>query len=89
MAYQEQFETLMAKISELLEEFFVQCFISGLNEAIKNQVTMFRSNTLAQTMGLALLQEGTMEAILKEVKAFNESGESTVNSMGIRMNQNT
>ena len=89
MAYQEQFETLMAKISRLLEEFFVQCFISGLNEAIKNQVIMFQLNTLSQTTGLALLQEGTMEAILKEVKASNESEESTVNSMGIRMNQNT
>ena len=66
--------------------FFVQCFISGLEEIIKNQVTMFHPSTLSQAIGLALLQEGTMKAILKKVKDSNESGESTVNSMGIRMN---
>ena len=30
-----------------------------------------------------------MEAIFKEVKDSNESGESTMNSMGIKMNQNS
>ena len=79
----------MAKSSGLLEEFFVQCFISGLEEIIKNQVTMFHPSTLSQAIGLALLQEGTMKAILKKVKDSNESGESTVNSMGVRMNQNS
>ena len=47
---------------------------------------MFRTNTLAQTIKLALLHEKTMETILKEVKASNENGDSIVNSMGIRMN---
>ena len=79
----------MVKTSGLSEEFFIQCFISGLKETIKNQVTMFWRNTLTQTIGLALLQEGTMEAIFKEVKDSNESGESTMNSMGIKMNQNS
>ena len=40
-AYQEQFEVLMARVSGLLEEFFVQYFISGLKEVVKNQVIMF------------------------------------------------
>ena len=47
---------------------------------------MFRTNTLAQTIELALLHEKTMETILKEVKASNKNGDSIVNSMGIRMN---
>ena len=46
---------------------------------------MFWLNTLTQTIGLALLQEGTMKEILKEVKDSNESGEITMNSMGIRI----
>ena len=46
---------------------------------------MFWLNTLTQTIGLALLQEGTMKEILKEVKDSNESGESTVNSMEIKI----
>lgn len=66
--YQEQFETLMARTTGLPDEFFVHCFVSGLKEVIKNQVTMFRPTTLPQAIGLALLQEGTMEAIIKEVK---------------------
>ena len=34
-AYQELFEALMAKTSGLSKKFFVQCFISGLEEAKK------------------------------------------------------
>ena len=34
---------------------------------------MFRLNILAQTIELALLPEGIMKAILKEVKDSNES----------------
>ena len=45
----------MARINWLLEEFFVQYFISGLKEVVKNQVIMFWLNTIAQTIGLALL----------------------------------
>ncbi|KAH9735939.1 hypothetical protein KPL71_017914 [Citrus sinensis] len=79
-AYQEQFEALMARTRGLPEDFFVQCFISGLKEAIKNQVTMFQPNSLTQAIGLALLQEGAMEAILKEAKGVNKVGVSTMNS---------
>ena len=46
-AYQKQFKALVAKTSGLSEEFFVQCFISSLEEAIKNQVTMFHPSTLS------------------------------------------
>ncbi|KAL9440941.1 hypothetical protein AB3S75_019589 [Citrus x aurantiifolia] len=59
-AYQEQFEALMAGTKGLPEDFFVQCFISGLKDAIKNQVTMFQPNILTQAIGLALLQEGAI-----------------------------
>ena len=75
----------MAITSGLSEEFFVQCFISGLEEAIKNQVTMLHPSTLSQIIGLALLQEGTMEAILKKVKGSNRNGGITRNTMGTRM----
>lgn len=44
-----------------------------LKEAIKNQATMFQLNKLAQAIG-TLLQERTMEIILKEVKALIEVG---------------
>lgn len=66
--YQEQFEILMARTNGLPYEFFVHCFVSGLKEVIKNQVTMFRPTTVPHAIGLALLQEETMEAIIKEVK---------------------
>ncbi|KAL9426701.1 hypothetical protein AB3S75_033478 [Citrus x aurantiifolia] len=54
-AYQEQFEALMAITKGLPEDFFVQCFISGLKDDIMNQVTMFQPNTLTQAIGLTLL----------------------------------
>ena len=38
-------------------------------------------------MWLALLQQGTMEIILREVKGSNRDGGRTRNSMGIKMNQ--
>ncbi|TXG48807.1 hypothetical protein EZV62_024682 [Acer yangbiense] len=82
--YQEKFEVLMARTNGLLEELFVQCFISGLKDAIKNQVKMFKPSTLTQVVGLALLQEGIMEAIIKEAKGFNRIGMSTVNSIAAK-----
>lgn len=78
--YQEQFEALMARTKGLPEDFFVQCFISDLKDAIKNKVTMFQPNNLTHAIGLAVLQEGAMEAILKEAKGVNKGRVSTVNS---------
>ena len=76
--YQEQFEALMVRTKGLREDFFVQCFISGLRDTVKNQVTMFQPTTLSQAIGLALLQENTMEAMIKEAKS---SSRNTTNLM--------
>ena len=53
--------------------FFVQCFISGLRDTIKNQVMMFQSTTLSQAIGLPLLQENTMEAMIIEAKSSSRN----------------
>ena len=79
----------MARTKGLPEDFFVQCFISGLKDAIKNQVTMFQPNTLTQAIDLALLQEGAMEAILKEAKGVNKGGVSTMNSFVRKKSDNS
>ena len=55
--HQEQFEALMVRTKGLKEDFFVQCFISGLRDTIKNQVMMFQPTTLSKAIGLALLQK--------------------------------
>ena len=55
----------MARIRGLTEDFFCAIFISGLRDTIKNQVMMFQPTTLIQALGLALLQENTMEAMIK------------------------
>ena len=64
--YQEQVEALIVRIRGLMEEFFLQCFVSGLMDAIKNQVMMFKPTTLSQDIGLTLLQENTIKAMIKE-----------------------
>ncbi|KAH9699109.1 hypothetical protein KPL71_024219 [Citrus sinensis] len=76
--YQEQFEALVARTRGLPEDFFVQCFVSGLRDAIKNQVAMFQPKTLIQAVGLALLQESTLEAMIKEAKASTRTMSSHV-----------
>ncbi|KAH9692146.1 hypothetical protein KPL70_016314 [Citrus sinensis] len=88
--YQEQFEALVARTRGLPEDFFVQCFVSRLKDAIKNRVAMFQPKTLIQAVGLALLQESTLEAMIKEAKASTRTmsshviptAESKRNSMG-------
>lgn len=60
----------MAKTRRLLEDFFVQCFLSELKDAIKNQVAMFQLKTLVQVVGLALLQESILGAKIIEAKAL-------------------
>ena len=40
--FQEQFEALMVRTIGLTKDFFVQCFINGLRDSIKNQVMMFQ-----------------------------------------------
>lgn len=46
---------------------------------------MLRPNKLVQAIRLALLQERTMETILKELKGSNRSGGSTLNFIRIRI----
>ena len=66
--YQEQFEALMVRTKGLKEDFFVQCFISGLRDTIKNQVMIFQPTTLSWPIRLALLKENTIKAMIKEAK---------------------
>ena len=66
--YQEWFEALMVRTRGLIEEFFIQCFISGLRDTIKNYAMMFQPTTLIQVIGLVLILENTMEATIMEAK---------------------
>lgn len=67
-SYQEKFEELANKTSGLSEEFFVSCFVSGLKEEVLAGVKMFSPRTIAQAMGLARLQEETIEAVTKKTR---------------------
>lgn len=71
--YQEKFEELANKTTGLSEDFFVSCFISGLKEEILAGVKMFAPRTIAQAMGLARLQEETIEALVKKNKISQTS----------------
>ncbi|GAY57270.1 hypothetical protein CUMW_178140 [Citrus unshiu] len=50
---------------------------------------MFQPNTLTQAIGLALLQEGAMEAIFKEAEGVNKVRVSTVNSFVPKKSDNS
>lgn len=58
----------MVRTRGLIEEFFIQCFISGLRDTIKNYAMMFQPTTLIQVIGLVLILENTMEATIMEAK---------------------
>lgn len=64
-AYQEKFEELANKTKGLTEEFFISCFLSGLKDEIKAGVQMFQPTTITQAIGLARLQEESIEAIAR------------------------
>ncbi|XP_057497404.1 uncharacterized protein LOC130782134 [Actinidia eriantha] len=68
--YQEKFEELANKTHGFSEEFFVSCFVSGLQEEILAGVKMFQPQNIAQAMSLARLQEETIQAITKKNKFF-------------------
>ena len=70
--YQEKFEELANKTHGLSEEFFVSCFVSGLQEEILAGVKMFQPKTVAQAMSLARLQEETIQAITKKNKIISK-----------------
>lgn len=75
--YQDRFEELATKTTGLGEEFFVSCFVSGLKEEVKAGVQMFRPRTISQAMGLARLQEETLEALAKKGRVYPNSKPST------------
>lgn len=72
-SYQEKFEELANKTTGLSEEFFISCFVSGLKEEIKGGVVMFQPRTISQAMGLARLQEETVEAMYKKNRGSMKS----------------
>ncbi|KAA8522988.1 hypothetical protein F0562_009411 [Nyssa sinensis] len=76
--YQEKFEELANKTNGLSEEFFVSCFVSGLKDEIKVGVQMFRPRNVSQAMGLARLQEETIEALAKKNKVYSKSYNSSL-----------
>ncbi|KAA8538007.1 hypothetical protein F0562_027413 [Nyssa sinensis] len=76
--YQEKFEELANKTNELLEEFFVSCFVSGLKDEIKAGVQIFRPRNVSQAMGLARLQEETIEALAKKNRVYSKSYNSSL-----------
>ena len=71
--YREQFGALMVRTRGLMDGFYVQCFVSSLMDAIKNQVMMSKPTTLSQAIGLALLQENIIKAVMKEAMLSSET----------------
>lgn len=72
-AYQEQFEILANKTQNLPKTFFISCFISGLKDEIQPGVLMFTPTSITQAIGLAKLQETSIEAITKKTRLGTKS----------------
>ena len=51
----------MAKVKGLDEDFFFDCFLSGLSEEIKLTIHKFAPKTLNHAYSLAKLRKGTLE----------------------------
>lgn len=66
--YRERFEELGSRTTGLTEEFIVSFFVSGLKEEIKAGVQMFQPSNISQAIGLARLQEETIEAIIRRAR---------------------
>lgn len=62
--YKAQFEKLGNRVMGLPAEALLNCFISGLNSEIRNELAIQRSNSITQAIGLAKL----IEAKLKDSK---------------------
>lgn len=65
---QENFEELANKTTGLLETLFVSCFISGLRGEIREGVQMFQPKNISRAIGLAKLQEMSLEEVAKRSK---------------------
>ncbi|XP_028056715.1 uncharacterized protein LOC114260736 [Camellia sinensis] len=72
-AYQEQFEVLANKTQNHPETFFISCFISGLKDEIQPGVLMFKPTSITQAIGLAKLQETSIEAITNKTRLGTKS----------------
>lgn len=55
--YRQKFDELANRITGVSNSFLLSCFIAGLREDIRHEVKAFKPHTLAQTVGLARLQE--------------------------------
>lgn len=53
--YQEKFMHLSHLVHELPEEFFIECFISGLRDAVKYELIAKKPITMEEAMRLAKL----------------------------------
>jgi hypothetical protein len=65
--YQAKFESLLSKIGNLSQSQQVSCFVSGLREEIKADVTAGRPLTLSSAIGLARVYEARNMALGKNV----------------------
>lgn len=74
--YQEQFEILANKTQGLPEHFFTSCFISGLKKEIRANVLMFKPTNTMQAIGLAKLQELSIEAVTQKTRLPLGTGEN-------------
>lgn len=71
--YQERFEKLANRTKGLTEEFFVSCFVSGLKDEIKTEVQIFQPTTISHAIGLARLQEESIETLSRRNKTPQRS----------------
>ncbi|XP_012827980.1 PREDICTED: uncharacterized protein LOC105949233 [Erythranthe guttata] len=70
--YRLKFEHLKAFVSKkhrtFNETYYLECFVEGLKDSIKNVVKMMRPMTLSQAIQQAKLQEGNADHISEEIK---------------------
>ncbi|KAH7853013.1 hypothetical protein Vadar_032071 [Vaccinium darrowii] len=64
-SYQRRFQELAAIVNDLPEEFRVRCFMKGLRKEIKFGVEKYKPTTVDQAIGLARLQEMTLEVVAR------------------------
>lgn len=67
LEYQDKFDALLNRV-ELLEEYAMSCFISGLKDEIQIPIKMFQPRTLQRALSLAKLQEVAIEGHSKNHK---------------------
>ena len=60
--YQIEFENLVKHTKGFFDAFYRICFISGLKDTIRSDVTMLCPNTMMEILGLAKLEEDKIRA---------------------------